>query len=241
MAYLKTLRLPVALAAALAAQPLAAADVEKLPTLEQTARDVKELKEANEKSFKALMDQLKRMDERLNVIDGVRKDVDALQIKVRNLDMELALSNNKRLEDLAELRTQVKQAREQLETAKAKIGSLETEVAKQNAVCDGLQAELAQVKKAGSSRPSASITEGTGTIRLFNTYGFPVKVRVNTRVYELDPGESYVLASQPVGTFTFEVLGLTPPTTRALTADRPYDLEVYDLARGPLKTSRLPR
>ena len=39
------------------------------------------------------------------------------------------------------------QTREQLETAKAKIGSLETEVASQKAVCDGFRSELAQVKK----------------------------------------------------------------------------------------------
>jgi hypothetical protein len=250
MAYLKTLGLPVVLAAALAAQPFAtAADVEKPPTLEQTAKDVKDLKEAHEKSSKAVLEQLKIIQEQLKSVEGLRKDVDALQSKVRSLDRELELftQNNKRAtDDLTDLRAQLKQAREELDRAKAQAGKMEQELANQSARCDGLNKELAALRKqaADGSRESARITEGTGTIRLYNTFGLPVSVVVNGRSYRLDPGETYVLGSQPVGPFTYEVLGLGYEYRRneTLAADKPFEIEVFDRGRGPIKTPpKLPR
>ena len=241
MAYLKTLRLPLALAAAFAAQPLAAADVEKQPTLEQTAKDVKDLKDAQKKSTDALMEQLKKIETQLQGVESVRKDLGTLKSTVESLNTTLELSRQNaksRAAELAETQGLVKQLRADLEQARAQAGKLQQQLMDQTARCDGLTDQIAQLnrKVADGSRQAARIAEATGTIRLFNTYPMPVDIRVNDRVYHLDPNGSYVLASQPVGSFTYEVLGLSPPATRTLRPDRPYDLEVYDLARGPVKT-----
>ncbi|HEX5270668.1 MAG TPA: hypothetical protein VFW33_09290, partial [Gemmataceae bacterium] len=105
--------------------------------------------------------------------------------------------------------------------------------------CDGLTDAVADLKKqlTDTSRQAARLTEPTGTIHLYNTYTRPVSIVVNGRSYQLEPGETQTLANQSVGTVTYEVLGLSARTTRTLTADRPLDIEVYDLGRGPIKTA----
>ncbi len=251
MAFLKTLRLPVALAAVLSAHPLVTAGdtqaVEKQPTLEQTAKDVKELKEAQKKSTDALMEQLKAIQAKLDNVDRVRRDLETLKSTVESLNTTLTLSlqNAKaKATELAETQATLKQVRADLDSARAQAGKLRDQVTDQMARCDGLTDQIAQLNKkvADGSRQAARLTEPTGTIRLFNTYGLPVSIVVNGRSYHLDPFETRTLAPQPVGPFTYEVLGLAPPTTATLTADRPFDVEVFDLARGPVKTMpKLPR
>jgi hypothetical protein len=241
MPHLKTLGLPIALAAALSARPLAAAgDVEK-PEKPVTQQDVRDLKTAQEKSFKELMDEIRSLREQLNKVEGLRKDVDGLKNTVQSLNTSLELATQMlrgTTGDVAEVRGQLKQARDDLDRARAQAGKMEEEVRRQAARCDGLTEELAQLKKktADGTREAARLTEGTGTIRLFNTFGMPVSVVVNNRSYRLDPGETYVLSSQPVGTFTYEVLGIQPRRSETLTADRPFDIEVFDRGRGPIKT-----
>jgi hypothetical protein len=246
MTHVKTLALPFALAAALTAQPLASAeDVEKPPTLEQTAKDVKELKEAQKKSTDALLDELKKIQDQLKSMEGVRKDVDALRTTVQGLTRELELSaqiHNRTNGDLTELRTQAKQLRDDLDRAKAQASKMEQQLADQTARCDGLNRELAALRRqaADGGRQAARMTEGTGTIRLYNTYAFPVSVVLNGRSYRLDPGETYTLSSQPLGPFTYEVIGIQPARTETLTADRPFEIEVFDRGRGPIKTPPKP-
>jgi hypothetical protein len=235
MTQVKLLGLPIALAAALSAQPLArAGDVEKTPTPEQMARDIKEIKEAQKKSSDALMDQLRVIQDQLRSVEGLRKDVDGLKNTVQsiNVALELATQNLKaKSAELAETQATLKQVRDELERVRV-AGS---------ARCDGLTEQVADLKKRldESSRQAARMTEATGTIRLFNTYTQPVSIVVNGRSYHLDPAGSATLANQPVGTVTYEVLGLMPrAVTRTLTAERPLEIEVYDMARGPIRTPR---
>ncbi len=246
MSALKNLGLPVALAAFLSAQPLATAgDVEKPPTPEQTARDLKDLKQAQEKSFKELGDQLKLLNERLKSLDDVRKDIDGLKDSVQNINRELTLSaqaHNRTGQDLEQLRAQLKQARDDLEKARAQAGKMQDQIMAHSATCDALNAQISQLKKqlADGSRQAARITEGAGTIRLYNTSPLPADVVVNSRAHHLEPGESVTLANQPVGPFSYEVLGLAPRENVTLTADRPFEIEVFDRARGPIKTPPRP-
>jgi len=248
MTHVKTLALPVALAAALSAQPLASAeDVEKPPTLEQTAKDVKDLKEAQKKSTDALLDELKKIQDQLKSMDGVRRDVDALRTTVQDLRRELELSaqmHNRASGDLTELRTQARQLRDDLDRAKTQASKMEQQLADQTARCDGLNRELAALRRqaADGSRQAARLTDGTGTIRLHNTFGRTVSIVLNGRepAYRLEPGETAVVNQVPVGSVTYEVLapGFETPyrRTRTLTADNPLEIEVYDLARGPVRT-----
>jgi hypothetical protein len=247
MRQLNMLGLPVALAAALSAQSLASAwpaGDPPTPTLEQTAKDLKELKEAQQKSAEALMQQLKIIQEQLKSVEGLRKDIDGLKDSVQNINRELSLSaqmHNATANELRDTQARLKKATDELELARAQVGRMEEEVRRQAAQGEGLRNELAQVKKANGARESARVNEGTGTIRLFNTYDLPVTVNVNRRGYYLDPGASAILANQPLGTFTYEVVGISPQQTRTLTADRPFDIEVYDQNRGTMRVARQPR
>jgi hypothetical protein len=246
MPALKTFRLPIALAAVLSAQPLAAADVEKSATPEQTAKDLKELKEEHKKSFDALMEQLKKMDRKIENMEGLRRDLDTLKGTVDALSTTLMLSQQNaraKAQELAETQALLKQVREELDRARAQAGKMQDQIAAHSATCDGLTAKISQLQKqlADGSRQAARITEGTGTIRLFNTSLIPADVVVNSRAYRLEPGETVTLANQPVGPFTYEVLGMAPRKDVSLSADRPFDIEVFDLAQGPIRTPRRPQ
>jgi hypothetical protein len=242
---LKTLALPMALAAVLTVSPLASAgDVEK-QTPEQMAKDIKELKEAQKKSADALMEQLKNIQDHLRSMEGVRRDVDVLKDTVQKMSgtLELMTQNNKATTtQLMEAQMALKMMRNDLETARAEAGKMRDEIMAHAATCDGLTAKVSQLQKKldeTSSRQAARIAE-TGTIRLFNTSLIPVSVHIKGKAYQLEPGESYVLDAQPLGPIDYEVLGagLALRRTKPLTPDRPLDIEVYDLARGPIKTPR---
>jgi hypothetical protein len=245
MLRLMTIRLPFALAAVLAAQPLTAGDVEKPVTLEQTAKDVKELKEAQKKAADEVLQQLRAIQDQLKGMEGVRKDVDALRGTIQNVTRELELSaqmHNRNGGDLTELRGQVKQLHDDLDRARAHAGKLEQELTNQAARCDALTRDLAALRRQASdgSRQSARLADTSGTIRLYNTFGAPITVVVNGRAYRLEPGETHTLSSQPLGAITYEVLGIQPPRTVTLTAERPLDIEVFDQSRGPVRTPLRP-
>ncbi len=243
MPQMKILGLPIALAAVLTAQPLAkAGDVEKLEK-PVTQQDVRDLKNAQEKSFKEMMEEIRSLRDQLRAVDGIRKDVDGLKTTVQsiNVALELTTQNLKaKNTELAETQATLKQVRDDLEKARAQAGKMQDQIAAHSARCDGLTEELTDLRKRlnDTSRQAARLTEATGTIHLYNTYGQPVSIVLNGRSYQLDPGESHTLSNQPVGPVTYEVLGLSPRTIRTLTADRPLDIEVADLARGPIKISR---
>jgi septal ring factor EnvC (AmiA/AmiB activator) len=244
MAYVKTFALPLALAAALSAQPRAGAeDVEKQPTLEQTAKDVKELK----KSSDEILQQLRSIQEQLKSVEGVRRDVDGLKTTVQSINVALNLTTEAlraKTNELADAQTQLKQVRDEFERAKAQAGKMQEQITAQAARCDGLNGEIAQLNKklAETSRQAARLTEGTGTVRLYNTFGRTVSIVLNGRepAYRLEPGQEAVVNQVPVGNVTYEVLapGLDLPyrRTRTLTADNPLVIEVYDVARGPIRT-----
>jgi hypothetical protein len=47
--------------------------------------------------------------------------------------------------------------------------------------------------------------------------------------------------SIPLGSFSYEVLGLQSRVNYTLRADKPFDVEVYDSFVGPIKTTPRPR
>jgi chromosome segregation ATPase len=171
-------------------------------------------------------------------VDGVRKDVELLKDSVRAIGgtQELAIQAAKAKS--AELEEALRLMRADLERAKAQAGKTEEQVRNLTATCDGLTDKLTQAKKqlAETSRQAARMTDATGTIRLHNTDFRPVEIRVNDRVRLLQPNETVVLESQPLGTHEYEVFALNERHRFTLTADRPFEIEVYNRAVGPVKT-----
>lgn len=68
---------------------------------------------------------------------------------------------------------------------------------------------------------------GTGRLRLVNTYLVPVSILVNGRVYQLTPGETRFTEPLPAGSFSYEVLGIQEPRSRALSPGETFLVHVY--------------
>src|SRR5262249_19372945 len=142
MTHVKKIALPVALAAALAGQPLAGAeDVEKPPTPEQTARDVKDLK----KSSDEILLQLKAIQEQLKSVEGVKKDIEGLKAQLQTVSVALEIvrdANKTASGTLIEARADLKQLREDLDRARAQAARMEKQLEDQTSRCDGLNREI---------------------------------------------------------------------------------------------------
>lgn len=77
----------------------------------------------------------------------------------------------------------------------------------------------------GLTPPPAGLP--TGRIRLLNSYFVPETVRINDRTFLLQPGQEQMIEGVPAGAFTYEVLGVTDPRTRALTPNEMFTINVH--------------
>jgi hypothetical protein len=107
-------------------------------------------------------------------------------------------------------------ARGDIKELRDRVGQLEKQVKELGGRLD----QMATERKAFSP-PTG------GRIRLMNTFTTPMSIRVNDRVYRLEPGQTQMLDAQPVGAFTYEVLGVQGPVTRVLAANETYTIYVY--------------
>ena len=90
---------------------------------------------------------------------------------------------------------------------------------------DALRSKLAARPPQTSMYPSNG--QGTGRVRLVNTYPQPVSILVNGRVYQLNPLETRTTEPLPAGPFTFEVIGIQDRSTRTLLPGETYQIHVY--------------
>jgi hypothetical protein len=69
---------------------------------------------------------------------------------------------------------------------------------------------------------------GTARIEMANTYSQPVSVVINNRrSYPLQPGERRLSDPIPAGSFSYEILGVTPMVTRTIAADKVFTVWVH--------------
>src|SRR5262249_17535040 len=136
---------------------------DKPPTLEQTAKDLKALKEAQDENFKKVMEQFKSLNDQLKSLPELRKDVDLLKDNVRSLNSTQELAIQAARAKSAELEEALKQLRADLEKSRAQAGRTEEQVRNLTATCDGLTDKLTQARKqlAETSRQAARMTDAT--------------------------------------------------------------------------------
>jgi hypothetical protein len=219
MPNLKRFWLPIALAAALAARPLA-------PAEEGKGRDAPPKKEVTTADLK---EQLDRMEGVLGTaVADLRGDLAALRKDVDQLNKLHDLSRAKTDSDIRLLQSQVSSLEERIN---ARLGRLETQIQTQMSRADGINSELAQLRKQVSertTRTAAAPPTDTGTVRVHNTFTRPVSVVVNGRVYrDIPPGPPEVLTPVPAGPVTYEVLGIQGPVTSSVEAGRTLTINVY--------------
>jgi hypothetical protein len=99
-----------------------------------------------------------------------------------------------------------------------------------------LHDDIEAIRRAGASpqrtsgflsTDTAAPPAGTGRVELINTYPEDVAVVVNGRTYHLRPGERRLTDPIPAGTFTYEVLGVTPMNTRTVAANRIFTVHIH--------------
>jgi hypothetical protein len=147
------------------------------------------------------------------------------------------LTDSQKLEEIQKQLADIQRALVALYNVPTKLGDAETNLARaQKDINDlkeqtsRLQRDLEELRRqVGATTRIAGFppTGGTGRIRLMNTYTTPMSIRINDRVYRLEPGQTQVLEAQPAGPFTYEVMGVQPPVSRVLGANETYTIYVY--------------
>jgi hypothetical protein len=210
MRHWKLIGLQTALAAALTAPTLAAAEPEpKLPPPLATP-------DKSDEILKKLSDFKKTLD---SLETSLRKDLTDL----RNDQLNSNLKVQKLQGDVTKLQETIGKS----PAPNAKLLSDIDDIKKQLSL---LKLDLDALKsKATPPRISASApTSDAARIRLVNTYAEQVTIVVNQRAYRVLPGETRLLESQPQGAFTYQVLGVQPGLqNRTLAANETFTINVH--------------
>ncbi len=232
MTPLKTLGLPVALAAALAAAPTHADDEKTSDGKAKSAAvDAAGLEKLIREQAAAQMKELRELRKDVETSVGpngdLRKEIEGLRRQAERLQGDAKVLEQAH----AETRQQYKDARDEVERLRLRMGTLEEEMRKQLSKTDGLFGEMSKLNGQARKREQLSVLPdtrlGTGNLRVSNTYSQPVSVVVNGRSYRVRVGETLVLEPQPAGTFTYEVLGIQAKQTRPLDPGEDVTISVF--------------
>jgi hypothetical protein len=110
--------------------------------------------------------------------------------------------------------------------AQSQIGDLSNQVTQ---LLDSLRNRTSMSTRIAASPPlDTGPPAGTARIEMANTYSQPVSVVINNRrSYPLQPGERRLSDPIPAGSFTYEILGVTPMVTRTVAADKVFTVWVH--------------
>lgn len=138
----------------------------------------------------------------------VKKTLDALNAQEEGKKTESNLGVQRILSRIADLEKQIGQLRADVE------------------ILRNLPLPSVRSSGFGPSEPAPAV--GMARVEMINTYGQPVSVVLNNqRSYLLQPGERRLSDPIPAGTFTYEVLGVTPLVTRTVGAEKLFTVWVH--------------
>ena len=155
-------------------------------------------------------------------LDGIKSQLDQLELSLKNANTKLdALQQlKKQFEDLKS-ESNASQA-----TTQQDLVSLKQEVARLKTEVEALR-NAASATRVAAFPPNEPRPAPTGQVELVNTYTSDVAIVINNRTYRLHPNERRLTDPLPAGTFTYEVLGVTPPNTRPLNPNEVYHITVH--------------
>ena len=162
-----------------------------------------------------------------------KKDAEGIDaIKAKLDSMELALKKaNEKLDALKDLHKQVDDLKSEcnlsLGATQRDLRSLNNEVGRLRDVMEKLRNSGPVATRIAASPPTDTHLAPTGQVELVNTYTQDVSIVVNNRTYRLHPNEKRLTDPLPAGSFTYEVLGVTPPNTRSLNPNEIYHITVH--------------
>jgi archaellum component FlaC len=120
-----------------------------------------------------------------------------------------------------------------MQSAKREINDLREDLRRLKSDVESLRKAPTGLSREAGFAPGMTTTPNlipipTGRVQLSNTWGAPVSVIVNGRSYPVLPGEVRFTDPVPAGTFSYEVIGITPPNNvRTLAAGETYRINVY--------------
>jgi hypothetical protein len=166
--------------------------------------------------------QQKNSDTKEDRLDGIKLQLD-------QLEQALKTANNK-LDALKQLKKQVEDFKGESNASQAAtqrdLDSLRQAVTRLQKEIEGLRNSAAPATRIAASPPSETHAS-TGVVELVNTYSSDVAIVVNNRTYRLHPNEKRFTDPLPAGSFTYEVLGVTPLNTRPLNPNEVYHITVH--------------
>jgi hypothetical protein len=151
-------------------------------------------------------------------------------------DTEKFTEIQKQLNGLQKSLTEIKKGLEDVKAEKTlsaenvqrQITDLYSKISQLRSDLELLRNRPAESNRIGAYPPSdTSVNTATARIDMINTYSQPVSIVINRRSYPLAPGEHRLSDPIPAGAFTYEVLGVTPVTTRTVAADKVFTLWVH--------------
>jgi hypothetical protein len=157
-------------------------------------------------------------------LDAIQKQLD--EMKKSLTGMHKSLGALKAIE--TELQNLRNESNAGAAAAQKDVNELRAENAKMREEIEALRARISATTRIAASPPSESVPlAATARVELINTYFDNMTVILNGKSYRLPPGERWLTNPLPAGSFTYEVLGVTPQRTRVLTANQVYPIHIH--------------
>jgi hypothetical protein len=172
---------------------------------EQIQKQLKDINSSVERFATSTSTALGEFKREMN--KDLKSGLDQMETKITNI----GLNQNATQLSLDGLRDEVGKLRGDVETLRARM-----------------QTQINANRSSLYNPNDASTTDSsTARVEMINTYATEVAFLINRRTYYVAPGETRTSDAIPAGTFTYEVVGIQPPTTRTVGPNKIFTVRVY--------------
>jgi hypothetical protein len=159
-------------------------------------------------------------------------DTSDLKKQIEDINRKLPTIDQLKTSVLAidkDLQDEIKGRREHSATVDSRLEQIQNDVT-------ALKSQMEQIRRdldAAKSRPTTQISSfqsaapTIGHVRLANTYFDTVRIVVNGKPYDVAPNTTMLADAVPAGNFTYEVIGVQTPVTRAIAANETFTISVH--------------
>jgi hypothetical protein len=159
---------------------------------------------------------------------ATKADLPSIAKKLDEINKSLRRMDDFVQQELLKLREGARELNAKVTQAEADVLELRRQLALLQQNVDALSRRVGnvQTQMSGYAGLPGVATPTTGRIRLVNTFPQAMTIRINNTDYAVLPGQERVEAI-PTGNFTYEVLGVSAPVVRSLTAGETFTVTVY--------------
>jgi septal ring factor EnvC (AmiA/AmiB activator) len=147
-------------------------------------------------------------------LDGLKQQLEEVQKLLSGVTKVGKNIEDVRAEMIASLQEAQRQIKDQIDQLKADVNALRSR-------------DTSAARVSAFAPSDSQVTGGTGRVQITNSYSSPIAVRVNQIVYHVPPNQIVTTADIPSGRFTYEVLGVTEPRERSLSATKVFPIHVH--------------